>query len=118
MSHSSAKRKSTAMYRTTGEQVGHLMFRKSGFIREHQNQRKGSTIANYGESNEVPNDTFDKFDRLDIESYENREAKEYFVNKEQALEREEQIKEVVKSLQEGKMPSQNSSILERKSISN
>jgi len=37
LSFSSAKRKSTAMYRTTGEQVGHLMFRKSGFIREHQN---------------------------------------------------------------------------------
>lgn len=73
-------------------------------------------VANHAEEEEAAADSFDKFDRLDIESYENREAKEYFVNKEQALAREQQIKEVVKGLQEGKIPSHNSSVLERKSM--
>ena len=73
-------------------------------------------VANHAEEEEAAAGSFGKFDRLDIESYENHEAKEYFVNKEQALAREQQIKEVVKGLQEGKIPSHNSSVLERKSM--
>lgn len=40
LSFSSAKKKTNAMFRSTGEQVGHLMFRKSGHIKNHEQLRK------------------------------------------------------------------------------
>ena len=36
----SQKKKRETMFKTTGEQVGHLMFRKSAIVKEHEKSRK------------------------------------------------------------------------------
>ena len=47
---SSQKRKSMAPFRTTGEQVGHLLFRKSTILRSNNiaGQKDGSNVAMQG----------------------------------------------------------------------
>ena len=49
------------MFKTTGEQVGHLMFRKSAIVKEHEKFRKQS-------------ENHESFEKVDIESYKNKEA--------------------------------------------
>ena len=51
-------RKSEA--RSTGEKVAHLMFRKSGFIKEHEKIRLNDSNVS---------DSRDKFDEEDIQKY-------------------------------------------------
>ena len=121
--------KGNAIYRTSGEQVGHLMFRKSGFIREHERKRltmhqnsqihpdqysdpstpnkddndpRSKTTSSKKADPPIPNDVpastplqapapnfvNPKFSKEDIQSYEEREAKEFFSSKEELAERE------------------------------
>ena len=49
-----------AMRKTTGEQISHLMFRKSGYVKQHQKQREN-------ESSFDLKDSFDEFNLKDIE---------------------------------------------------
>lgn len=44
------------MFKTTGEQVGHLMFRKSAMVKEHEKNRKKS-------------ENHESFEKIDIEAY-------------------------------------------------
>jgi hypothetical protein len=61
MSLSSAKRKSVAELRTSGEQAAHFAFRRSGFVREYENERKGSTVAQ-GDCDQMSPKSFGIFD--------------------------------------------------------
>lgn len=85
------------MYKSTGEQVGHLMFKKSGIIKEYENKRKTGQ-----EQSSSQNASYDTYEKQDILSYEEKEAKDFFVSREEQLEKENQINEVIKSLQQHK----------------
>ena len=67
------------------------MFRKSGHVREHEQQRR------FKEDEPVAA-SIAKFQKEDIESYDNREAKEYFLSKEDAIQKEKMINETIQSL--------------------
>ena len=56
-----------APYRTTGEQVGHLLFRKSTMLRSNNiaGQKDGSNVAMQGSQDDI---------------YANKEAREYFTS--------------------------------------
>ena len=41
---SSFKRKQSAMMKSSGDQVGFLMFRKSGIVKAHANERKSQSL--------------------------------------------------------------------------
>ena len=92
------EKKSLAMYKSTGEQVGHLMFKKSGIIKDYENKRK----TGQEEQNSSQNVSYDTYEKQDILSYEEKEAKDFFVSREEQLEKEKQINEVIKSLQQHK----------------
>jgi len=74
-----------AKYRTTGEQVSHLMFRKSGYIKEHEKNRSNNTSM---ESAAIQNDSMDHFKMQDIQEYKKKEAKSFFTTPEEESEKE------------------------------
>lgn len=69
------------------------MFRKSGYIREHEKSRSNNTSM---ESNPAA------FSKEDIDQYKQTESKEFFVNQEEESEKEKQIKNTITSLQTGR----------------
>ena len=57
----SQQKKRASMFKTTGEQVGHLMFRKSAIVKDHEKFRKQS-------------ENHESFEKIDIETYKGKEA--------------------------------------------
>lgn len=83
------------MFKTTGEQVGHLMFRKSALVKEHEKVRKHQV-------------NHESFEAVDIETYRKKEAQEYFLEPNEESEKEKQIADTIKNLS---MSSENEQIV-------
>ena len=66
--HSSFKRKQSALMKSSGDQVGFLMFRKSGIVKAHANERKSQSIL----SSKVG--LSQKYEEDDLNQYEKNEA--------------------------------------------
>ena len=81
--------------KSVGEQVSHLMFRKSGLIREHGKKR-----SQHASSNDI-DEAHDllmvsaEFDQDDVEEYHQTEAKQFFVNRQEQEAKEKQITEIL-----------------------
>ena len=71
----SQQKKRASMFKTTGEQVGHLMFRKSAIVKDHEKFRKQS-------------ENHESFEKIDIQTYKSKEAQEFFLEPNEESEKE------------------------------
>jgi hypothetical protein len=61
------------------------MFRKSGYIREHEKNRSNNTSM---ESAAILSESMDQFKKEDIQQYRRKEAKSFFITPEEESEKE------------------------------
>ena len=80
---------------TSGEQVGHLMFRKSAHIRKHQKERS------FGEDIDIHTLP----DQVDFERYQETEEREIFKSHSDAESKEATMKIITEKFKSGKLGS-------------
>lgn len=78
------KRKSLAAFRTTGEQVGHLLYRKSTIVKSHK-KAVGLQHKDEGKSNIALDGSRDEA----MQRYKSKEAREYFASQKEAAEKDQ-----------------------------
>lgn len=82
------------MMKSSGDQVGFLMFRKSGIVKAHANERKSqSLISQNGKMAQSY-----EYEKEDLDQYDKNEAKEFFTSKKEADQQEARINEAIKAL--------------------
>ena len=86
-----------APYRTTGEQVGHLLFRKSAILRSHQQM---TTTKAHPAGEDMSAEAADGSKEAAIELYKRNEAREYFQSQKEAQEKESLVKQLCQTLGE------------------